>query len=103
MLDNVPADTKTEAGTCRLLSQGVADLVKLLEDTLVAAGIDSDAGIADIDVRLVSHNLCRERDVAMVGKFDRIPEEIGQHLADAVGVGPHVNGQLRQCKLEAQA
>ena len=90
-LHQVPADRQPQAGAAETTRRRIVGLRKCFEYCPLPVHRDADSGIADgkaEDYRSGSAFLDRHRHFyfATVGKLDRIPEQIGEHLTKPYGI-----------------
>lgn len=93
LVDDGAADGEAEAGAAHGAGVGGVDLVEALEDAFELVGGDAAALVADLDLGLVGVGAAgAEVDLgAGWGELDRVRDEVGEGLQDAVGVGPDVD------------
>src|ERR1700722_11302383 len=76
-------------------------LLKLLEESFLLIQWDSDPGVADgklytsAAVRNLLHRYL-DADFPVIGKFNRIPNQIDQHLAQTDRITCQVRGHIRR-------
>src|SRR5580658_8709431 len=76
-------------------------LLKLLEESSLLVQCDSDPGVADGKLQTsaaVRHLLHRYRDAdfPVIGKFNRIPNQIDQDLAQTDRITSQISGHIRR-------
>jgi hypothetical protein len=82
------ADGEAEAGAAVAASRGSVDLLERTEKEIERAGGDADTGICNqkfkpvVDASLLG-GLDFEADFTLIGKFDRVADEIDEDLAQA--------------------
>ena len=96
-LDEAFADGEAEAAAAVGAGVGIVDLAEGLEDFLLLVLGDADAGIRDLEAEpdvVAGHfdGLDAADDLAAVGEFDGVCEEIDEDLAGAVGIAAEVGG-----------
>ncbi len=84
-------DGEAQAGAAMSPGRGGVPLLKRLEQKWKCVGRDAHSGVADQELELVQVVLHRRRrhlegDVAFVGEFDGIADEIEQNLPHAGGI-----------------
>ena len=80
-LDQPPRDRQSKPGATFLPRDAVVNLLKLLEDPRLLRGRNARTGVLHRDVELAVDGLDADLDRAGIGEFDRIADEIEQHLA----------------------
>lgn len=94
--DLMAADADAEAGAAELARGRGVGLAETLEQPIDGVGGDADAGVFDGEAppgaRVAwCHGLRRDAqpDLPARGEFDRVAQQIGQHLAQAGRVAAH--------------
>ena len=93
LLDDAAADGQTEAGATFLTCVGGLYLVEAIEDGVEHVGRNAAAFVGDFEEDGVGGGLDVNADGGGGrGEFDRVREQVGDHLQDAVGVAVEVEG-----------
>ena len=92
--DQALADRQAEAGTAELACGGRIRLRKCGEQAWQHIGWNTDAGIAHLDPQQhlglgLRHGIDANDDLAGRGEFDRVVDQIQQHLAQPAGIAQH--------------
>ena len=97
--DQLAGDGQPQAGAAVLARRGAIHLREALEDGGLPFRRDADAGILHREAHL--HLLVRlferfgaDDNLALVGEFDRVADEVDQHLPQAARVAAQVGGDI---------
>ena len=91
-------DGKTEAKALAALTRWIFELMELLENRLKLLFRNADSGIPNLDAQLVAAPPTAEQDLALIGIFDRVREQIADHLFEQARIAAHAEalGTTRQ-------
>ena len=103
-LGQLAADRQAEAGAAVLTRRRGVGLGELLEQGEDLVLRDADAGVGDRQPEAARiGRLEARRDAALVGELDRVGDQVGEDLAQPVGVAaPHARGLRRDLDREIQ-
>ena len=80
-------DGQPEPGSLVLAADAAVALLKAFEDPLHVVRRDADAGIAHADQQLGALTLGRHPNAAGLGEFDRVAQQVQQHLLELGAIG----------------
>ena len=63
--------------------------MELLENGLQLVGRNADAGIPDLQAQLAAARVATNQDAAALGIFDRVREQVADHLLEQVAIAAH--------------
>jgi hypothetical protein len=101
-LDQLLANGEPQASPAVATRRGTTDLDKGFKDGLLPVRRDADAGVTHRKMqdgglivrvllrRVLRHLVDLDNDLAVFGKFDGVAHQIGEDLAQAIGVADHM-------------
>src|SRR5271165_968400 len=84
--DHSPRNRETQPGAAFLARIRIVDLLKLAKDPLLIGIGNARPGVAHSQSELAIGDRGADLDLARVGEFDRIADEVQQYLRDAAGI-----------------
>ncbi len=75
-------DGETEAEATVVLAGRIIELMKFLEDRVKLLRGDAGAGVPNLDAQLVTTSPAAEQDLAPLGVFHRVREQIAHNLLE---------------------
>ena len=73
-------DGETEAEATAALAARIVELMELRENRMKLLFGNADAGVPDLDAQLVAAPPATEQDLAALGVFHRVREQVADHL-----------------------
>ena len=84
--DQAFANGQSQAQSAESAGRGALGLLELFENALLLARWDAQAGILDGNHHKPAQGIGAQNDFALVGKFDRIIQQVQDNLAQARAV-----------------
>src|ERR1700739_4586028 len=75
--------------------------MELLENRLKLLFGDADPGVPDFDAQLVSAPPAAEQDLALIGVFHCVGEQVADHLLEKAGIAAHAEAARNDAPAEA--
>ncbi len=82
-------DGETEAEALAALARRIVELMELLENRLKLFLGNADPGIPDLDAQLVAAPPAAEQDLAFIGVFHRVRQQVADHLLEQARIAAH--------------
>src|SRR6201981_415127 len=93
-------DGETEAEALAALARRIVELMELLEDRLKLLFGNADPGIPDLDAQLVAAPPTTEQDLALIGVFHRVREQVADHLLEQAWIAAHAEAARNDAPAE---
>ena len=96
-------DGETEAEALAALARRIVELMELLENRLKLFFGNADPGIPDLDAQLVAAPPAAEQDLALIGVFHCVREQVADHLLEQAWIAAHAEAARDDAPAEADA
>ena len=94
-------DGEAEAETLAALARWIVELMELLENRLKLLFGNADPGIPDLDAQLVAAPPAAEQDLAFIGVFHCVREQVADHLLEQAWIAAHAEAARDYAPAEA--